>query len=174
MQWPVQIKLLPVQAPFYENSNLLIAADYTAYAYAAFHRDFIKNHITLVGCPKLDEGDYQIEGQPKITVDRKKDMQEMYNCVVNDKSRFYKEVRRCHQKGIKLYVLIEHGGQIKSLADVPKWKPKYGTISSREISERLYRLHISYGVEVLFCDKRCTARRVIEILTQNQTHQKEM
>ena len=58
LQWPVQIKLLPVQAPFYENANLLIAADCTAYAYAAFHRDFIKNHITLVGCPKLDEGDY--------------------------------------------------------------------------------------------------------------------
>lgn len=58
MQWPVQIKLLPVQASFYENANLLIVADCTAYAYAAFHRDFIKNHITLVGCPKLDEGDY--------------------------------------------------------------------------------------------------------------------
>ena len=58
MQWPVQIKLLPVQAPFYENANLLIAADCTAYAYAAFHRNFIKNHITLVGCPKLDESDY--------------------------------------------------------------------------------------------------------------------
>ena len=58
MQWPVQIKLLPTQAPFYENANLLIAADCTAYAYAAFHRDFIKNHITLIGCPKLDEGDY--------------------------------------------------------------------------------------------------------------------
>ncbi|MCR4741979.1 MAG: 4Fe-4S binding protein [Treponema sp.] len=58
MQWPVQIKLLPIQAPFYENANLLIAADCTAYAYAAFHRDFIKNHITLIGCPKLDDGDY--------------------------------------------------------------------------------------------------------------------
>ena len=123
---------------------------------------------------KLDEGDYQIEGQPKITVDRKKDMQEMYNCVVNDKSRFYKEVRRCHQKGVKLYVLIEHGGQIKSLADVPKWKPKYGTISSREISERLYRLHISYGVEVLFCDKRSTARRILEILTNEYLQNMEV
>ncbi len=58
MQWPVQIKLLPVQAPFYENANLLIAADCTAYAYATFHRDFIKNHITLMGCSKLNEGDY--------------------------------------------------------------------------------------------------------------------
>lgn len=57
-QWPVQIKLLPITAPYYENANLLIAADCTAYAYANFHNDFIKNHITVIGCPKLDEGEY--------------------------------------------------------------------------------------------------------------------
>ena len=58
MQWPCQIKLVPVNAPYFENANLLIAADCTAYAYGNFHNDFIKNHITLIGCPKLDEGDY--------------------------------------------------------------------------------------------------------------------
>jgi ferredoxin len=58
MQWPVQIKLVPINAPYFDNANLLIAADCTAYAYANFHQDFIKNHITIVGCPKLDEGDY--------------------------------------------------------------------------------------------------------------------
>nr|WP_294468242.1 4Fe-4S binding protein [uncultured Sellimonas sp.] len=57
-QWPVQIKLVPEQAPYYENANLLVAADCTAYAYGNFHQDFIRNHITLIGCPKLDEGDY--------------------------------------------------------------------------------------------------------------------
>lgn len=57
-QWPVQIKLVPVSAPFYAGAKLLIAADCTAYAYAAFHEDFIKGHITLVGCPKLDGVDY--------------------------------------------------------------------------------------------------------------------
>jgi len=57
-QWPVQIKLAPINAPYFENANLLIAADCTAYAYANFHQDFIRNHITLIGCPKLDEGDY--------------------------------------------------------------------------------------------------------------------
>ena len=58
MQWPVQIKLLPTRAPYFEGANLLIAADCTAYAYGNFHKEFIRNHITLIGCPKLDEGDY--------------------------------------------------------------------------------------------------------------------
>ena len=57
-QWPVQIKLVPVNAPYFDNANLLIAADCTAYAYGNFHNEFIHNHITLIGCPKLDEGDY--------------------------------------------------------------------------------------------------------------------
>lgn len=58
-QWPVQIQLLPVTAPFYNNANLLIAADCTAYAYGDFHRKFVKNRVVLVGCPKLDDADYQ-------------------------------------------------------------------------------------------------------------------
>ncbi|MGN0569993.1 MAG: ATP-binding protein, partial [Candidatus Fimenecus sp.] len=58
LQWPVQIKLVPINAPYFENANLLVAADCSAYAYGNFHRDFIRNHITLIGCPKLDEGDY--------------------------------------------------------------------------------------------------------------------
>lgn len=57
-QWPCQIKLVPVNAPYFDGANLLIAADCTAYAYGNFHCDFMKNHITLIGCPKLDEGDY--------------------------------------------------------------------------------------------------------------------
>ena len=57
-QWPVQIKLVPVNAPYFDGAHLLIAADCTAYAYANFHQEFIRNRITLIGCPKLDEGDY--------------------------------------------------------------------------------------------------------------------
>ena len=57
-QWPVQIKLVPVNAPYFNGANLLIAADCTAYAYGNFHNEFIRNRITLIGCPKLDEGDY--------------------------------------------------------------------------------------------------------------------
>lgn len=57
-QWPVQIKLVSVNAPYFTNADLLIAADCTAYAYGDFHQRFIRGRITLVGCPKLDEGDY--------------------------------------------------------------------------------------------------------------------
>ncbi len=57
-QWPVQIMLVPVNAPYLKGAKLLIAADCTAFAYGDFHERFIKNHITLIGCPKLDEGDY--------------------------------------------------------------------------------------------------------------------
>jgi len=57
-QWPVQIKLVPPNAPYFNNANLLIAADCAAYAYGDFHSRFMRNRITIIGCPKLDEGDY--------------------------------------------------------------------------------------------------------------------
>ena len=57
-QWPVQIKLVPVNAPYFSGADLLVAADCTAYAYGGFHERFIKNRITVIGCPKLDDIDY--------------------------------------------------------------------------------------------------------------------
>jgi ferredoxin len=57
-QWPVQIKLVPVNAPYFHNADLLVSADCCAYAYGNFHNDFMRNKIVLIGCPKLDDGDY--------------------------------------------------------------------------------------------------------------------
>lgn len=58
MQWPVQIKLLPVKAPYFNGAKLLVAADCSAFAYGDFHQKFIRNHVTIIGCPKLDMVDY--------------------------------------------------------------------------------------------------------------------
>lgn len=58
VNWPVQIKLAPVQAPYFAGARLLIAADCTAYAYANFHQEFLRGHVALIGCPKLDMVDY--------------------------------------------------------------------------------------------------------------------
>ena len=58
MQWPCQLRLVPVHAPYFENADLLIAADCAAYAYGGFHQDFMRDRITLIGCPKLDPVDY--------------------------------------------------------------------------------------------------------------------
>lgn len=60
-QWPIQIKLVPQNAPYFKNANLLIAADCSAYSHGDFHNTFMKNRITLIGCPKLDEGDYSVK-----------------------------------------------------------------------------------------------------------------
>ena len=67
-QWPVQIKLAPVNAPFFNNAHLLIAADCAAYAYAEFHSRFMKNATVLIGCPKLDNTDYSEKLQKIISV----------------------------------------------------------------------------------------------------------
>lgn len=58
LQWPVQIKLVPVNAPYFDNAHLLVSADCCAYACGGFHESYMRNRITLIGCPKLDEGDY--------------------------------------------------------------------------------------------------------------------
>lgn len=118
---------------------------------------------------KLDVGDYMISGQNRLTIDRKQNMQEMYQCLVADRGRFGREVMRAYQHGQKLIVLIEHGGKIHSIDDVSSWKPKYGTVPSSEIAKRMVRLHIAFGVEFLFCSKRSTGSRIADILNNSVT-----
>lgn len=124
---------------------------------------------------KLSVGDYQIDGSPQITVDRKRNLQEICHNLTNpsDKSRFWKEVRRSRERGVKLVVLIEHGGKIKSIQDVAKWNDKYSGVSGRTLMEEMYRVHVAYSVEFIFCSKRQTAKKIIEILSQNIDKQNE-
>ena len=73
-QWPIQIKLVPINAPYFDGAKLLIAADCAAYAYGSFHEDFIKGRITLIGCPKLDDGDYSEKLAAILTQNNIKDI----------------------------------------------------------------------------------------------------
>lgn len=130
---------------------------------------FDKNNIEYE-VKKLDVGDFMLPDNPKISVDRKQNLSELSRNLTNkaDHSRFWKEVRRAREQGIKLYILCEHGGKIKSIQDVALWNDKYSGVNGRSLMNEIYRVHIAYGVEFLFCDKRVTARKIIEIL-QNQS-----
>ena len=127
---------------------------------------------------KLDVGDYQIEGKPNLVIDRKRNLRELVQNLGSDNGRFMREIRRAAAQGIKLVVLCEHGGTIHSIQDVASWRnPSLdehpNAMTGRELAERMYRVHIAYGVEFLFCDKRSTGRRIIEILSEENNGGKE-
>ena len=115
---------------------------------------------------KMDVADYQIEGQDRLVIDRKQNLDELSRNLMNrsDHSRFYKEVRRAKEQNIKMIVLCEHGGQITDIKSVANWHSKYSPVSGRSLMEEIYRVHIAYGVEFKFCQKRSTGKRIIEIL----------
>ena len=116
----------------------------------------------------LKTGDYMLEGREKRVVDRKQNLGELaHNLLSPDRSRFYREIRRARAQGIELIILCEHGG-IHCLNDVKQWVPKYGKVTGRALADAIARLEIGYGVPVLFCDKRSTGRRILEILTETE------
>ena len=118
---------------------------------------------------KLVVGDYMSMDNSKLVVDRKHNLSEIANNLTNGSGRFMREVRLAKELGIHLVVLCEHGGWGRSIRDVKDWhNPMQGkipfAISGKELMERIYKVHIAYGVDFLFCDKRCTGRRIVEIL----------
>lgn len=115
---------------------------------------------------KLDTGDYMLEGQPELVVDRKQNLSELaHNLLSPDRARFYREVRRARESGIRLVILCEERG-INGLEDVKKWVPKYGKVHGKALAGAIFKLWIAYQVPVLYCDKRSTGRRIVEILTE--------
>ena len=117
---------------------------------------------------KLDVGDYQIYGVPTVSVDRKKSLDEVATNLMNrsDSSRFWREVRRAHEQGVRLIILTECGGQTKTVADVSKWRSKYSPVTGRRLQDEMIRLEMAYGIRWCFCDKRSTARRIVELLRE--------
>ena len=113
---------------------------------------------------KLSTGDYMDPSSPFVTIDRKRNLQELAGNICTADNRFWREVRRSREEGLKMVVLVEHGGQIKSMADVPKWSSKYSRVTGKMLYEKMFRIHVAYQVEFLFCDKRNTGRRILELL----------
>ena len=114
---------------------------------------------------KLDIGDYMYDGGT-ISVDRKQSLGECATNLMNrkDSSRFWREVRRAHDEGISLVVLVESGPSVLNINDVPKWRSKYSPVTGRRLIDEMIRLELSYGVLWQFCSKASTGKRIIEIL----------
>lgn len=126
---------------------------------------FDKNNIDYI-VQKMDVADYQILENDKLVIDRKQNLDELAKNLMNkkDHSRFWKEVRRAKNNGIKLIVLCEHGKDITNIESVSKWNSKYSGVTGRALLEEIYRVHIAYGVEFIFCTKRQVAKKIVELL----------
>ena len=123
---------------------------------------------------KLDTGDYMDDTRPGLVIDRKRNLDELCgNLFSADKSRFWREVRRAKESHIKLVFLIEHGGKIKTLPDVRQWRSRYSKVTGHRLYNEICRVHIAYGCEFLFCDKRKTGKRIIELLEGSDDTAKE-
>lgn len=101
-----------------------------------------------------------------ISVDTKRSIDELAANMLNpkDHARFLREVKRARQIGVKLIVLVE-SSKYKSIPDLATWRSKYSGISGRALMDAIYKTHISYGVEFLFCPKISTGRRIVELLS---------
>lgn len=121
---------------------------------------------------KLWVGDYQSLDNPRLVVDRKKDLQELAGNVCQQHERFRAELVRAQEAGIQIVILCEHGGPVKSLEDVyfwenPRRRTSPGAISGQRLFKVLNTMQEKYGVRFEFCDKRQTGRRIVEILTDD-------
>lgn len=114
---------------------------------------------------KLDVGDYMFEGGT-ISVDTKRSVDELASNMLNraDHARFLREAKRAADSGVKLIVLLETS-KYKAIPDLREWRSKYSGISGRSLMDAIYKTHIAYGVEFLFCPKISTGRRILEILS---------
>ena len=115
---------------------------------------------------KLDVGDYMLEGNDTISVDRKASIDELASNMLNrnDHARFLREAKRAAGSGVKLILLVE-SSKYKAIPDLATWRSKYSGITGRALMDAVYKTHISYGVEFLFCPKISTGRRIIELLS---------
>ncbi len=115
---------------------------------------------------KLDTGDYQNTDNPNVIIDRKRNLDECaQNLYSADSSRFWRELRRANEEKVKLIFLVEHGRGIRCFDDVLSWTSRYSLkINGKKIANEMFKAHVAYGVDWLFCMKHETPRRILELL----------
>lgn len=118
---------------------------------------------------KLYVGDYMNFDNPRLVIDRKQNLLEVASNLVQQHDRFLNEIKRANAAGIKIIFLVEHGYGVKSIEDVEKWENPRLKESKFAISgARLYKLIkvlcAHHNVEFLFCDKKETGAKIIELL----------
>lgn len=137
---------------------------------AEFERHGVKYFST-----KVFVGDYMSLDNPRLSVDRKQNLSELYNNLCQDHNRFAAEMTRAQDAGIELIFLIEHGGSIKTIEDVKNWNnPRLKVSPYAWDGLRMYKTMLTvqgkYGVRFEFCTKAQTGKRIIEILSGGMTH----
>ena len=127
-------------------------------------------HGTVFVVKKLDVGDYQLFGDSSVSIDRKQSLDELATNLLNksDSCRFWREVRRAYSQGTRLIVLCECGGPYKTVNDLKDWKSRWSGVPGRRLIDEIVRCERAYGVEFRLCDKRDTARLIIELLTEGK------
>lgn len=140
----------------------------------ASERDRIESQLDAVGVQhfrsKLYVGDYMSLDNPRLVIDRKKNLQELCGNVTQQHERFRAELVRAKERGIQIIILCEHGGSIRSLEDVFFWENPRLKISPKAVTGvRLYQIlrtiRDKYGVKFAFCDKRQTGREIVRLLS---------
>ena len=126
---------------------------------------YFSKHDIPYRVAKVDTGDYISEEMPGIAVERKMSCGELaHNLLSKDRGRFYREIRRAREAGIKLFIVCEHGHGIESIEDVARWENPYGRVTGKVLREAIYKCAIGYGCEFIFCSKRSTGKIIYEIL----------
>ena len=137
----------------------------------------IQRQLSALGCKtivsKLYVGDYQSLDNPRLVIDRKKDLQELCGNVTQHHERFQRELIKAQEAGIRLIILVEHGNDIQSLEDVYFWdNPRLSESPKATTGKGLYRslctIRNRYNVRFEFCTKHDTGRRIMELLTNGK------
>lgn len=132
---------------------------------------YFEQHGIRVIRQKLDEGDYKLHPDGAVTIDRKQNLGEVCSNLTWQRERFQRELRRASEKGETVYILVEHGGTIRSLADVYNWRNPRLKVSPKAVDgPKLYKLMLAYAskykVRWRFCSKQTTGREIVNILNE--------